>query len=80
MVLFIQAREGGFLKKNKYMMSKISNYIAETREEMKHVTWPTREQTIMYTIFVIVISIAISAYLGFFDYLFTLGLQNFISF
>ncbi len=59
-------------------MSKISNYIAETKEEMKHVSWPTKNQTFMFTMLVIFISIAVSAYLGLFDYLFSLGLKNII--
>jgi preprotein translocase SecE subunit len=59
-------------------MSKLSNYIAETKEEMKHVSWPTRNQTFMFTILVIFISIAVAAYLGFFDFLFTLGLKSII--
>ena len=59
-------------------MSRLSNYIAETKEEMKHVSWPTNRQTYMFTALVILISIGIAAYLGFFDYLFSLGLQNII--
>jgi preprotein translocase subunit SecE len=57
-------------------MSKLSTYITETREEMKHVSWPTRKQTFNFTILVIFISIAVAAYLGFFDYLFSTGLQS----
>jgi len=60
------------------MMSQLSNYIAETREEMKHVSWPTRNQTIMFTILVIVISVVVAVYLGFFDYLFSLGIKDII--
>ena len=41
---------------------------------MRHVAWPTRMQTIMYTTIVILISLFIAAYLGFFDYIFTTGL------
>lgn len=59
-------------------MSKLSNYISDTMEEMKHVSWPTKKQTLMFTLVVIVISIAVAAYLGFFDYLFSLGLRNII--
>ena len=60
------------------MMSKISNYITETMEEMKHVNWPTRNQTTVFTVLVVLISIAVAAYLGFFDYLFSLGLKGII--
>ena len=59
-------------------MSNLSNYISETKEEMKHVSWPTRRQTFIFTVLVIVISIAISVYLGFFDYLFSIGLKSII--
>lgn len=59
-------------------MEKISNYISETKEEMKQVTWPTKKQTMVFTMIVILISIAVSAYLGLFDYLFSLGLKSII--
>ena len=59
-------------------MSKLSNYLTETKEELKHVSWLSRKQTIMFSVLVIVISIAVAAYLGFFDYLFSLGLKNII--
>ena len=50
---------------------KITEYIKETRAELKHVTWPTRKQAIIYTIVVIVISLFTAFYLGAFDYVFT---------
>ncbi len=59
-------------------MSKLSNYLSETREEMKHVSWPTRNKTFTFTILVILVSVAVAAYLGFFDYLFSLGLKSLI--
>ena len=49
----------------------ITDYIKETRVEMKHVTWPTRKQAIVFTTVVILISIFVAMYLGFFDYFFT---------
>ena len=59
-------------------MSRLSNYILDTKGEMKHVSWPTRNQTFLFTILVILISIVIAAYLGFFDFLFSLGLKSLI--
>jgi preprotein translocase subunit SecE len=59
-------------------MSKLSNYILETKGELKHVSWPTRKQTFMFTVLVIFLSVVISAYLGLFDYLFSLGLKYII--
>ena len=55
---------------------KITDYIKESRGELKHVSWPTRKQTIAFTVVVIVISIATSLYLGLFDIVFTYILQG----
>ncbi|MEK7567879.1 MAG: preprotein translocase subunit SecE [Patescibacteria group bacterium] len=46
----------------------LKDYLKETREEMRHVSWPTRNQITAYTIVVIAISIATALYLGAFDY------------
>lgn len=48
----------------------LSNYIKDTKAEMRHVNWPTREQTINFTILVIAISLFVAAFLGFFDFIF----------
>lgn len=56
-------------------MDKITEYIKEVIAEGKHVTWPTRKQTIFFTISVLVISIAIAYYLGALDFLFGQGLK-----
>ena len=48
------------------------NYLKEVRTEMRHVSWPTRRQTIAYTVAVIVVSLGVAAYLGALDYLFTI--------
>ncbi|HWO07683.1 MAG TPA: preprotein translocase subunit SecE [Candidatus Paceibacterota bacterium] len=49
-------------------------YLKDTRGELRHVAWPTRVQTIVFTALVIIVSILTSLYLGFFDYIFTTGL------
>lgn len=49
-------------------------YLKDTRGELRHVAWPTRLQTVIYTTLVIAISLFISAYLGLFDYILTTGL------
>ena len=51
-------------------------YLKDTRGELRHVAWPTRLQTIVYTILVIALSLLVAAYLGLFDFLFTNGLKN----
>lgn len=55
-------------------------YLKDTRGELHHVAWPTRLQTIVYTILVIALSLFIAAYLGFFDYVFTTGLKQALQF
>ena len=53
-------------------------YVKDTQGELRHVAWPTRVQTIVYTILVVLISVGVSLYLGLFDYLFTTGLARFL--
>ena len=55
-------------------------YLKDTRGELRHVAWPTRIQTIIYTVIVIGISLFVAAYLGFFDYVFTTGLSRVLQF
>lgn len=45
----------------------IKQYINETKAEMRHVTWPTRKQTIAYSALVVVISLVVAGYLGLLD-------------
>lgn len=56
----------------------LQSYIKDTRGELKHVTWPTKEQTINFTIVVIGLSIFVGALLGAFDFIFTSILKTFI--
>ena len=59
-------------------MSKIGEYLKETRGELKHVSWPTKNQSILFTVIVIVFSFVVAAFLGAFDYLFTMLVKMFI--
>lgn len=49
-------------------------YLKDTRGELNHVAWPTRVQTVVFTILVVLVSVLVSLYLGFLDFLFTSGL------
>ncbi len=64
-----------FYNKN---MNRLLNYFKETRLELEHVTWPTRKQAIAFTAVTVVVSILTAAFLGFFDYIFSLILQKFV--
>ena len=57
------------------MWQRFINYLKETRVEMKKVNWPTRQETLRYTITVIAVSLAVAALLGAFDFIFTSILQ-----
>jgi len=60
-------------------MSKITEYFQETKTELKHVIWPSRNQTFYYTLIVIILSVVIAYYLGIFDFIFSQVLQKVIS-
>lgn len=59
-------------------MNRLTNYLQETKAEMKHVKWPTQTQTFIYTGLIILISILVAMFLGAFDYVFTQFLNNII--
>jgi len=54
------------------------NYLKEVKGELKHVSWPTRKQTIFFTIIVVVLSIVTAVLLGVFDTMFGFILENII--
>lgn len=57
---------------------KIITFLRESYLEMKKVNWPTRNETIKYTLIVIGISLAVAAFLGTIDFIFTTLLNKFI--
>ncbi|OGI95439.1 preprotein translocase subunit SecE [Candidatus Nomurabacteria bacterium RIFCSPLOWO2_01_FULL_42_17] len=59
-------------------MSKITEYLKETKTELKHVIWPSKRQTLFYTLVVIVLSVLVAYYLGIFDFIFSKGLEKVI--
>ncbi|HDQ16744.1 MAG TPA: preprotein translocase subunit SecE [Candidatus Vogelbacteria bacterium] len=52
-------------------MNKLIKYLKETKVELRHVNWPTRNQAFNYTAIVIGLSILVGIYLGVFDALFS---------
>ncbi|MEK7091317.1 MAG: preprotein translocase subunit SecE [Patescibacteria group bacterium] len=46
-------------------------YLQETIDELKHVSWPTRQETTKLTVIVIAISIIVAFYVGGLDFTFT---------
>lgn len=60
------------------MIKRLLLYLQEVRREFKRVNWPTRQETIRYTLVVVVLSLAIALFLGFFDFIFSYLLKTFI--
>ena len=56
----------------------LTNYFKEVKIELKKVTWPTRSETINYTVMVIIISAVAALFLGGLDFLFRTVLNQFI--
>ena len=59
-------------------MSKLGEYLKETKAELKHVSWPSRSQAVLFTVIVVVFSVVVAFFLGAFDYIFTMGVKLFI--
>ena len=49
-------------------MEKLIQFLKEVRVELAKVSWPTRNQTILYTLVVIGISLFLAAFLGLMDF------------
>lgn len=54
------------------------DYLKDTRAELRHVSWPTRQQAIAYTIIVLGLSIIVGLFLGLLDFTFAKGLGKII--
>ena len=52
------------------MANPITQYLKDTRSELNHVAWPTQRQTVVFTLLVAAISLAIAAYVGALDFAF----------
>jgi preprotein translocase subunit SecE len=60
------------------MFGHIKNFFTESRQELRHVNWPTRDEATRLTMIVIGISAGIAIFLGAFDYLFSYIIKNVI--
>jgi len=60
------------------MNNKLTQFLKEAKAELMKVNWPTKQQTINYTLLVIGISIAMAMFLGGLDYILEQILNNYI--
>ncbi|HEY4506912.1 MAG TPA: preprotein translocase subunit SecE [Candidatus Paceibacterota bacterium] len=59
-------------------MSKLNVFLKDVRTELGRVVWPTKKQTIQYTLVVVVVSLVVAAFLGVLDYVFAFLLNKFV--
>lgn len=63
---------------NSGIFNKITSFFKEVKLETKKVNWPTRKETIKYTVATIAITIVIAIFLGGIDFIFTTVLNKLI--
>ena len=59
---------------------RLFQYFKESKEELKKVTWPSKQEINKYSLVVIVLSLVIAGFFGGFDWLLNLGLEKLIEF
>lgn len=62
----------------KKIPQKIINFLKEVKLEMKKVNWPTKQETLKYTLIVIGVSLGTAIFLGGLDYIFAILRDKFI--
>ena len=60
------------------MENKIISYIKESKDELKKVVWPSRKETIKYTLLVIGISVVMAIFLGAIDFGLNIAIEKII--
>jgi len=59
-------------------LNKAVTYFKASWKELKKVTWPTKNETVNYTLLVVSISLIIATFLGIIDWLFSLILEKLV--
>ena len=59
-------------------MNKLVLFLKDVKVELAKVSWPTREQTVKYSLAVIITSLAIALFLGGLDSVFSWVLNKFL--
>ena len=57
------------------LANKLGTFLKEVRLEIRKINWPTRQETVKYTIIVISVSFVVAAFLGGLDFVFSYLLQ-----
>lgn len=59
-------------------VAKTAKYLRECKEEFDKITWPTRSETIKYSIMTICIALGVALFFAASDWLLTRGLEQLI--
>ena len=60
------------------MLKSLIAFLKEVKNELKNVDWPSREQAVRLTGVVIIVSVAVSLFVGGLDLVFTKLMENII--
>ena len=66
------------MNKIKNLPTKVNTFLKEVRLEVKKVNWPTKQETLKYTLIVIIVCLLVSSFLGGLDFIFSKILEKFI--
>ncbi len=61
------------------IVESVKNYFIGSYAEMKKVTWPTKQQTINYSLLVVGLSVGVAVFFSILDYVFNLGIEKLIT-
>ncbi|MDO8509947.1 MAG: preprotein translocase subunit SecE [bacterium] len=61
------------------IITSINNYFVGSYNEMKKVTWPSKKQTINYSILVVGLSVGTAVFFAALDFIFNLGITQIIT-
>lgn len=61
------------------IVTAIKNYFISSYAEMKKVSWPSKKQTVNYSLLVIGLSVGMAIFFAVLDYVFNLGIEKMIT-
>ncbi len=56
-------------------VKQITDYFKASANELKKISWPTREDTFKYSYIVIAVSLGVGIFFGAFDYILNIGFE-----
>lgn len=59
--------------------TKIADYFKTAKIELKKVVWPTKKETVRYSLIVIGMSLAVAIFFGILDFIFNIGLEQMLT-